>query len=70
MLVQFEIIINVLVSSSRFIVLPMHGVGYGYDKYSNYSSAGSTLTSESDVCSRQILTSKVDPRAKMVNTSN
>ena len=51
---QFEIIINVLVSSFRFILLPMLWV-YGHYKYFNSFSAGIDFR-------RQHLTSKVDPR--------
>ena len=52
---QFEIIINVLVSSFRFIRIPMLLV-YGQYKYCYSYSAGIDFR-------RQILTTKVDPRA-------
>ena len=55
---QFEIIINVSVSSFRFIWIPMLWV-YGHYKYFTLSVRGPTL--------RQILTSKVGPRTEKVN---
>ena len=62
---QFEIIINVIVSPSRFILIPMLWV-YGHYNFFMISVQGSTL----DVkiwrlqMSVQNLTSKVDPRAE------
>ena len=55
---RFEIIINVLISSSRFIWIPMLWV-YDHYKYVYSYSAGI-------ICRCHILTSKVDPRALRV----
>ena len=56
--IHFEIIINVLVSSFRFIWIPMLWVCGHYESFHSYS-AGIDFR-------RQILTSKVDPRAVRV----
>ena len=58
---QFEIIIDVLVSSFRFIRIPLLWV-YDQYKYFTLTVRGSTLESESDVYRCHILTSKVDSR--------
>ena len=63
---QFEIIINVLVSSFRFIWIPMLWV-YGHYKYFNSLYVFIRLyTSETDVYRRQILTYKDGPRTEGV----
>ena len=56
---QFEIIINVLVRSSRLICIPMLWV-HGHYKYFNTFSAGTVFI-------RQNLTYKDGPRAEKVN---
>ena len=56
--IQFEIIINVLVSSFWFIRIPMLWV---YDDYKYYNSYSAEIDFR-----RQILTSKVYPRAVRV----
>ena len=58
---EFEIIINVLVSSFRFICVPMIWV-YGHYKFFNFSVRGSIL----NVYRRQMLTSKVSLRTERV----
>ena len=69
---QFEIIINILVSSFRFIWIPMLWF-YGVSKLFISFSAGTVFkrqnlpSTESEVIGRQILTSKDSPRAEMVN---
>ena len=65
---QFEIIINVFVSSFRFILIPMLWV-YGHCKYFNFFSAGPGYrfyASETDVYRRQILTDKDGRRTERV----
>ena len=60
---QFEITLNVLVSSFRFIWIPMIWV-YDQYKYFEYFSGGDRFyTPESDVYRRQILTYKNRSRA-------
>ena len=64
---QFKITINILVSSFRFIWIPMLWV-YGHylimiKNICTLTVRGSNLESESDVYRRQILTTKVAPRA-------
>ena len=64
---QFEIIVNVSVSSFRFIWIPILWVYDHYNIYIYSCSAGIDFSrQESDVHRRQILTSKVDPRAVRV----
>ena len=64
---QFEIITNVLASSSSFIWIHVLCV-YGHDKYCIL--CGDRLyTSESDVYWRQILTYKYCPRTERVKTT-
>ena len=58
-----EIMVNVLVSSFCFIWISMSWV-YSYYKYFTLSVQGSTLKSESGVYRRQIMTSKIGPRAE------
>ena len=60
---QFEIIINVLVSSFCFTMLWV----YGHNKCFYFFQCGDRLhTSESDVYRRQILTYKDGPRTERV----
>ena len=61
---QYEIIINVLVMSFRFIWIPMLWV-YGHYTYFTLAVRGSTL----DIYRRLILTSKINPRAVRVKAS-
>ena len=62
---QFEIIITVLVSSFRFIWIPMLWV-YGHYKYFHSYSAGIDFSRQNLTSRRQILTTKVDPRTVRV----
>ena len=62
---QFEITINVLVSSFRFIWIPMSWV---YAHFFFFQCGDSLQASESDVWRRQILTSKDGPCAERFKT--
>ena len=63
----YEIVINILVSSFRFIWIPVFWV-YGHCKYFHFFQRGDRLSmSESDDFRRQNLTSKVGLRAERVN---
>ena len=62
---QFKIIMHVLVSSFRFIRIPVLWV-YDHYKYYNSFSGERFYTSESDVYRRQCLTHKDDPCAERV----
>ena len=67
---QFEIIIYVLVSASlEYLYICMLWV-YGHYKYFYSFSAGIDLDVRSDVCRRQVLTSKVDPHAVRINNND